>query len=215
MNKLILKIKIKKELKKFKEFKKSFQFEFKEFDEREDGSIYYDNICVKNGKTEEILEENDKIVNAYFKSKSPLAKILSNLFPYQFVFRGFKIQSAEAIFQCLKYKNKKMQRLIFDYSGIVSNNIKRASDYNWRNDHILYFLGKPMNRDGKEYEDFIDELYISLLQNPLYRNALKNVGNRYIMHSIGEKETTETLFTRYEFERQLNCLKAFVNSTSK
>ena len=61
-----------------------------------------------------------------------------------------------------------------------------------------------------EAED-LDELYISAIQNPLYRNVLKKC-DRYILHAMGETEKTETVFTRYEFEKQLNCLKDFLKN---
>lgn len=44
---------------------------------------------------------------------------------------------------------------------------------------------KPIKRESKEYELLIDELYISAVQNPLYRNILLNC-NKTIIHSIGE-----------------------------
>ena len=53
-------------------------------------------------------------------------------------------------------------------------------------------------------------MYIALLQNPLYRSALKKVGNKYILHALGGKTKQDTVFTRYEFERELNMLKDFV-----
>ena len=55
----------------------------------------------------------------------------------------------------------------------------------------------------------VDELYISAIQNPLYRNILKTT-DRYIIHTIGAEAKEETVFTRYEFELQLNCLKDFL-----
>ncbi len=62
---------------------------------------------------------------------------------------------------------------------------------------------------AKKYDDIVDELYISAIQNPLYRNILKET-NRQILHTIGEKKKKrETVFTRYEFEKELNCLKRF------
>ena len=62
---------------------------------------------------------------------------------------------------------------------------------------------------SQKYDDIVDELYISAIQNPLYRNILKET-NRQILHTIGEKEKRETVFTRYEFEKELNCLKDFL-----
>lgn len=138
-----------------------------------------------------------------------LPKILSNLFPYTFYFKGVKLHSVESFFQGIKFKNKKSQKLVFKLSGLDSNNIKAAQDYSWKENQIIYFMGKPFKRTEKEYEDLVDELYVSLLQNPLFVNALKNVKDRYILHAIGETRTEETVFTRYEFEKELNCLKDY------
>ena len=41
--------------------------------------------------------------------------------------------------------------------------------------------------------------------------AIKNC-NVYIMHSIGDNDIKESVFTRYEFEYMLNCLKDFIKS---
>lgn len=60
----------------------------------------------------------------------------------------------------------------------------------------------------------IDELYISAVQNPIYRAALCNC-DKSIIHSIGEYEKKETTFTRYEFEFELNCLKDFIQHKEK
>ena len=68
--------------------------------------------------------------------------------------------------------------------------------------------------DGEEYDNLVDELYISAIQNPLYRNVLKNV-SKPIIHSIGKTEKKDTVFTRYEFEFMLNCLVAFLKSEDR
>lgn len=215
MRNLLLERKIKKELKEFKEFKKSYNFKQKEVTEKKDGSLFCDNICIREGEDGEWVGETETFVNVGYKFHGPLPKVLSNLFHYEFVFRGFKLSSAEGIFQGFKLKDKKAQRLIFKYFGLDSNNIKASSDYNWREEQTVYFQGKPIKRDSKEFEDFIDEMYISLLQNPLYRNCLKKVGNKCILHALGEPDKTKTVFTRYEFEYELNALKDFVLSKEK
>ena len=102
-----------------------------------------------------------------------------------------------------------MQNYIFEYSGLDSNRVKACNDYDWKNTGKLYWQGKEIDRYSKEYENIVDEMYICAIQNPLYRNALKKC-EKYIMHSIGDKEKSETVFTRYEFEKELNCLKDFL-----
>ena len=83
-------------------------------------------------------------------------------------FRGKKVKSIEGVFQGIKFKDKKAQNLMLNYFGIASNNIKVATDYNWQDTGILYWQGKEMNRFSKEYDDFLDELYVSAISNPLY-----------------------------------------------
>lgn len=209
MRRLFKELKIKKELKKFREFKESFKFEFKDIIEKND-SLYCDGICIRDGKNGEWIGETEKFINVGYKIHGAMPKVLSNLFQYEFYFRGFNLQSIESVFQGFKIKNKKTQRFLFKYHGLNSNNIKSAYDYNWREDKKVYFQGKIIDRNSIEYEKFIDELYISAIQNPLYRNVLKNVGDKYILHAMGETSKDETVFSRFEFEFELNALKEFV-----
>ena len=209
MRRLFKELKIRKELKKFREFKESFKFEFKDIIEKND-SLYCDGICIRDGKNGEWIGETEKFINVGYKIHGAMPKVLSNLFQYEFYFRGFNLQSIESVFQGFKIKNKKTQRFLFKYHGLNSNNIKSAYDYNWREDKKVYFQGKIIDRNSIEYEKFIDELYISAIQNPLYRNVLKNVGDKYILHAMGETSKDETVFSRFEFEFELNALKEFV-----
>lgn len=202
-----MKKRIKKELHEYKKFKKDYNFEMKELIEK-DGVKFCDGISLINDEGKKVGEA-ESWINVGYKHKGAFAKVLSNLFPYKFKFRGKKMGSIEGFFQGIKFKDMKMQNLVIKYSGLDSNNIKVASDYNWKETGILYWQGKPINRFSEEYDNMIDELYISAIQNPLYRNVLKKC-DKYILHEIGEVEKTETVFTRYEFEKQLNSLKDFL-----
>lgn len=208
MKNLFKEIQIKKELKRYEEFKKNYNFKQKEIENVGD-SLFCDGVCIREGENGELLGESETFVNVGYKLHGALPKILSNLFPYTFYFRGYTLHSIESFFQGIKFKNKKAQKEVFKLSGLDSNNIKAAQDYSWKKENKIYFMGKPYQRDGKEYELLVDELYISLLQNPLYVDALKNVKEKYILHAMGEVSQSETVFTRYEFERQLNCLKEY------
>ena len=212
MRNLFKELKIKREVKRFKDFKREFKFEMKDVEEKKDGSLFYDGVCIREGKDGDWIGETDTFVNVGYKIHGMMPKVLSNLFQYEFYFRGFKLQSIESVFQGFKIKNKKTQTFMFSYFGLNSNNIKAAYDYNWRVEKKVYFQGKAIDRNSKKYEDFIDELYISAIQNPLYRNALKNVGSKYILHAMGETSRDETVFSRFEFEYELNALKAYVQA---
>lgn len=120
--------KIKNELKKYNEFLKTYEFSYEEL-VNENEVIKWKNYTIINSEGE-VLTENEALVNVGYKLKGALPKALSNLFPYEFVFKGKKVHSIESVFQGIKFKNKKAQNLVLNYSGLDSNNIKIASDYN-------------------------------------------------------------------------------------
>lgn len=204
--------KISKELKEFKQFKENYKYELKEVEEREDGK-YFDGepLINENGKE---IGESENWINVGFKHKGSFAKVLSNLFPYEFEFRGKKMKSIESFFQGIKFRDIEMQNLVLNYSGLASNHVKICSDWDWKESGIVYWQGEQINRFSKQYDDIVDELYISAIQNPLYRNALLKC-DKLIIHTIGETNKSETVFTRYEFEKQLNCLKEFLKKEEK
>ena len=199
--------KLEEELKRFKKFKETYEYTVMKIEERNNGQ-YCDGepLLDENGKE---IGECEKWVNVGFKYKGSYAKVLSNLFPYDFEFRGKKLHSIESFFQGIKFKDAEMQNLVLNYSGLTSNHIKVCTSYDWKETGIVYWQGEKINRYSKEYEDIVDELYISAIQNPLYKNALINC-DKLILHTMGEEEKTRTVFTRYEFEKELNCLKDFL-----
>jgi hypothetical protein len=195
------------ELENFKKFKLTYKFKQKEIKEI-DGIQYCEEEPLINEEGREI-GDCEKWINVGYKHTGPYAKVLSNLFPYEFEFRGKKLSSIESFFQGIKFQDIEMQNLVFSYSGLDSNYIKACSGYDWKETGLLYWQGKPIDRYSEEYDNLIDEMYISALQNPLYRNTLKTC-NRDILHTMGGEEKGQTVFTRYEFEKQLNCLKDFL-----
>lgn len=197
------------ELKKFKEFKKGYVFKQKEIVE-----IYGKTFC----DGEPLLDEDgnnigecEKWINVGYKYNGDYPKILSNLFPYNFIFKNKKLNSIESFFQGIKFPEIEMQNLVFEYSGLNSNRVKSCSSYDWKKTGKVYWQGQEIDRFSKDYEDLVDELYISAIQNPLYRNALKNC-TKDIIHTLGEEDKGNTVFTRYEFEKELNCLKDFLKN---
>ncbi len=208
MQSLASKFKIKKLLKKFIAFKQNYKFEYKTF-ETKNNELYCDG-CLLKDKDGNIIPESEKWINVGYKLKNPLSKCLSNLFPYEFYFKGIKLHSAEAFFQGIKFVDKKTQKMLFNYAQLDSNNIKCSSNFDWTKIQCICFKGKLISRRSEEYQNLIYELYISLLQNPLYLGAIKQIGDRYVIHSIGCEDDTKTVLTRYEFEFMLNCLKDFV-----
>ena len=198
--------KLKKELKEFRKFKNEYKFEQLELKYEED-NIYYGDILVSDGET--TLSEHEDFINVGYKLKGATPKLLSNLYPYEFKFKGKKVSSIEGVFQGIKFKDKKEQTLVLRYSRLDANNIKGSNLLDWKKEGKLYWQGKEIDRFKEEYQRFLEELYISAIQNPLYRNVLINT-NKYILHSMGVINKEDTVFTRYEFEEMLNCLSAFL-----
>ena len=202
-----MKTKIKQELSEFKEFKKYTPFVQKEILEKDDDFLC-DGLSLFD-ESKKLVGETKSWLNVGYNIKNSQSRCLSNLFPYQFEFKGFQLKSLEAFFQCLKFKDPDLQRHLFDYAGIDAYHIQIASSYNWKETGILYWQGEPIHRLSSLYEDLVDEVYISALQNPLYRSILKKT-DKYILHSIGKENPMETVFTRFEFERELNLLSLFL-----
>lgn len=198
----------KKELKEFIEFKKNYKFKQLKITEREDGSLYCENILLKDNNS--FIGESEKWINVGYSLRGMYPKLLSNLFPYEFKFKGQKLSSIECFFQGIKFPDKRLQKKLFKYSGKEALVLQKASAYNWKETGIVYWQGKPYKRDSEEYDYLVTELYISAIQNVFYRNVIKNCPLP-IIHAIGELDKKETVLTRYEFEFMLNCLHDFLN----
>lgn len=202
-------MKLKKELSEFQKFKKNFKFEMREIVEK-DNKLYCDEVLLRD-ENGNYYGDTEKWINVGYKLHGSYAQMVSNLFPYKIKFRGQKLSSLECFFQGIKFKDKKIQKYVFTYFGTQAVHIKTATNYNWKKTGKIYWQGKAIDRFSEEYTILIDELYVSAIQNPLYREVLINC-DKPIIHAIGETDKSTTTFTRYEFEFEINCLKAFLQS---
>lgn len=200
MNKKILKI--------YTDFRKSYKLDYKPL-EVDGENIFFEGELVEDA--EKKYAEGEKFLNVGYNFKLSNAKVLSNLYPLEFKFKGKKVKSIEGVLQGIKYQDKKIQNLVLNYSGIDAYHTRCANSNDfWGNSQLLYWQGKPIKRDSEEYQLFIDELYISALSNPLYKNFLIASGEKYLLHHIGCEDLTQTVLTRYELELRLNSLRDFV-----
>ena len=196
-----------KELKEFIEFKNNYKFDYKEIIEKEE-NLYCDGELLKDENG--YISDSSKWINVGYGLHNNYSKLLSNLFNYKFTFHNCEFSSIEGFFQGIKYKDIELQKQVFKYSGKDAIALKDATDYDWTITGNIYFLGKEIKRDSKEYDNLVTELYISAIQNKLYRNAIKNCPLP-IIHAIGKESKEETTFTRYEFELMLNSLHDYLN----
>ena len=195
-------------VKEYSKFRSNYKLNYEKITKIED-KLYFKNCIVEDADKK--YSDGDGFINIGYNYKNHLSRILSNLFPIEFRFRGKKVSSIEGVLQGIKYKDKKMQNLILKYSGIDAYHTRGANLHSpWQTDNLLYWQGKAMDRNSNEYQLFLDELYISAVSNPIYRQALMSTNNLYLLHHIGKEETNETVLTRYEFELRLNSLRDFI-----
>ena len=195
---------IKKELlDKFKKYRQEFTLK----EVKVDGDNYYfNNILVDDGTNR--VWEGENFILVKYGAKNSISRVLSNLYPMSFKFRSKKVSSIESVLQGIKYKDKKTQAKVFGYSGVDAYHTRACNSFDfWGNDGVLYWQGKPIKRESEDYQNFVDELYLSAFKNPLYFRALIATGDKYLLHHIGRIDPKETVLTRYEYESRLYALQ--------
>lgn len=195
---------VKKELlDKFKKYRQEFTLK----EVKVDGDNYYfNNILVDDGTNR--VWEGENFILVKYGAKNSISRVLSNLYPMSFKFRSKKVSSIESVLQGIKYKNKKTQAKVFGYSGVDAYHTRACNSFDfWGNDGVLYWQGKPIKRESEDYQNFIDELYLSVFKNPLYFRALIATDDKYLLHHIGRVDPKETVLTRYEYESRLYALQ--------
>lgn len=195
-------------VKEYTKFRESYNFQYKELITRDD-KIFFDDELVED--CDKKYSESESFLNAGYNFKNSNARMISNLYPYEFKFRGKRVKCIEGILQGIKYKDKKIQNLVLQYSGVDAYHTRGANVNNfWGNDGVLYWQGKPIDRHSKQYQYFLDEVYISAIKNPLYKKAIISTGEKYLLHHIGNNDENQTVLTRFEYEQRLNSLREFI-----
>lgn len=134
------------------------------------------------------------------------ASALSNFAPHKFIFDGVECASMEGFLQSLKFKSPEMQKEVCKLVGKAAK--FKGKHKNWRVTQTLYWKGKEYKRDSDEYQELLDNAYISLFnQSESFRNALKATGSSSITHSIGKNKINETVLTQTEFCSRLLKLR--------
>lgn len=138
--------------------------------------------------------------------KDSISSSLSNLFPHEFIIDNIKCLSMESFIQSLRIKEKEVQEEVCSkYTGYMACKLKAAFP-DWRETGYVYWQGKQISRISTEYSDLITKGYDCLFENIVFRYCLNSFKNRYLIHSIGCDEITETLLTESEYIYQLNRL---------
>lgn len=130
---------------------------------------------------------------------------LSNLAPNEFIIDGVKCASMEGFLQGLKFKNIDMQLYVCSLTGSYAK--KKGANKNWKKDQTLYWQGKSIKRDSKEYQELLDRAYNELSNNEGFKKALLSTGNAVLTHTLGRKKINETILTANEFCSRLTCIR--------
>ncbi len=199
---------MKKRVKEFTQFRESYNFVMPPLVQKK-------NTILFNG---EVVQDDEKkystgegFINIGYGFRNHISRVLSNLYPMSFKFRGKKVSSIEGVLQGIKYEDVKTQNLVLKYAGLDAYHTRGCNEIDfWGNEGLLYWQGKAIDRHSKEYQLFLDELYICASTNPLYQRALRGSGNKYLLHDIGKSDPHETVLTRFEFESRINALRSFL-----
>ncbi|MBE7074265.1 MAG: hypothetical protein E7379_04175 [Clostridiales bacterium] len=196
-------------IKKFTHFREKYAFECKKLLKNAEG-IFLGDYCIEDKDGNKVFE-NDEIINTSYASKNSISRILSNLYPHSFKFKGKKVSSIEGVLQGIKYKDKKLQNAVLKYFGTDAYHTRACNikDF-WGENGKLYWQGKVMQRNSQDYQEFLDQLYICACESPLYKKALLSTGDKYLMHHIGNTDEKQTVLTRYEYELRMNALREFL-----
>lgn len=197
-------------IKQFTNFRKNYNFNFQPLEIKDDKILFNGELVEDEEKK---YSEGSMFINIGYNFKNSLSKTLSNLYPMRFKFRGKWVNSIEGVLQGIKHQDKKLQNLVFNYYGIDAYHTRGSNTLDfWGNTGILYWQGKPIDRQSEDYQIFLDELYLSAVKNPLYKKCLISTGEKYLLHHIGNNNSTETVLTRFEYEQRLNALREYIKT---
>ncbi len=137
-----------------------------------------------------------KAVDIWSKNAYP-ADVLSNLHSNGFRFDGMVCGSMEGFLQSLKRKDPDKQRQICSMKG---RNAKNMSVSDWQTDQIVWWRGKVIDRQSKEFMELIGRAYRAMFeQNKSFRSALMSTRGMALYHTKGERNPFKTILTEKEF----------------
>ena len=145
-----------------------------------------------------------KAIDIWSKSEYP-ADVLSNLCDNDFYFDGMACGSMEGFLQSLKQKDRDKQREICELGG---KKAKKMSSTGWQSDQIVWWRGKTIDRQGKEYQDLLRRAYQAMFeQSERFRTALMSTQGMTLYHCRGERNAFKTILTEQEFCQILTELR--------
>lgn len=133
---------------------------------------------------------------------------LSNFASHKFTFDGVECASMEGFLQSLKFNKPHIQVEVCKLSGVGAKHRGRDRNSAWKNAQCLWWKGVEFPRDSEEYQDLLDQAYLSLAkQNGEFRKALMSTGDQKLTHTIGRNNEMETILTQKEFCTRLEVIR--------
>jgi len=132
---------------------------------------------------------------------------LSNFAPHPFVIDGVQCNSMEGFLQSLKFESVDMQKYVCTLVGKAAK--FKGKNKKWWKTQTLYWQGKAIARQSKEYQVLLDRAYNALYENAGFRNALEATKGCTLTHSIGKNDKTKTVLTQTEFCSRLKQLRDY------
>lgn len=133
---------------------------------------------------------------------------LSNLHPHAFCFDGVECASMEGLLQSFKFEKVHIQREVCKLSGLEAKFRGKKRNKAWKRIQTLWWNGRSYNRDSREYQELLDQVYDALAQqNAAFRKALLATGNAALTHSLGKSDIRQTVLTEREFCSRLEKIR--------
>ena len=140
-----------------------------------------------------------------------LAKRLSNLYPYKFVFYGQEYGSFEAFLQSIKFVTEEEKQHIYPMYGVQAFKAGQAGNA-WKLNQILFHQNRGYERSSRNYQILISRAYDALFeQNPDFQQALRQSRAAELRHDFGKTDMTDSVLTQVEYLYSLYrlCARAF------
>ena len=160
-----------------------------------------------SGETAAFVQQHivDKSVTNIKSRASGAAGRLSNFTERHFVFDGVACGSLEGVLQSFKCPDPQKQAEICALSGGWAKHA--GSQYDWKQDQLLYWKGQAFPRRSPEYQQLLDRLYQAVYeQDEAFRSDLAEISGKKLDHRMGLSNPAETVLTRHEFVFRLQQL---------
>lgn len=136
-----------------------------------------------------------------------LGGALSNFSERTFVFDGVTC-TAEGLLQSLKFDDLLRQQEVCRLVGREAKAVGTTRNCIWQRKQSLWWKGRPMDRNGKDYQAFLDTVYQAIAaQCQDFRDALLATGDAELTHRLGSSDPAATVLTSEEFCSRLKALR--------